>query len=160
MEQDWHNAGAPCQPLTSSQEMKRAIIAIFILIPSQSLASIANDIREVVEEGSGFLGFILAGIFGYLVGYPFLVCIFLVKFVFSRNRPIFENAKKAASEISDDFVQNFLILFVFILPLVSIIPAFIFNDWFRKMPFIFIYAMYTAFSLLVATVFTLRRGAK
>lgn len=139
--------------------MKSKIITIALLTPTLSHASVASEIREVVGDGSGFLGFILAGVLGYALGYPLLVFIFVVKFLFSGNNPIFKNAKRAASGLIENFVQVFLILFVFVLPFVSIIPVVLFYDWLEKIPFILVSVIYTTISLLMATVYTLRKGA-
>ncbi len=141
--------------------MKRITITILntilLLNSNVTLASIGNEIREVAEEGSGFFGFILAGLFGYVVGYPLLLFIFVIKYYFIQKKPIIENSKKAASMLLDNFVQNFLLLFVFILPFTLIFPIVVFSSWIENISFISIYAIYTLISLLLTTVWTLRK---
>lgn len=139
--------------------MKQTLTILFLLISTVSFANIAQEAREMADEGGGsILGIILAALFGYAVSYPILFFSFYLRFAFSKNTPIFEKSKQMTSLESEHFVLCFLALFVFILPFVSVLPVVIFYDWFAKQSMFKIYVIYTAVAVVISTIYTVYKS--
>jgi hypothetical protein len=140
------------------------MIASTIAIPSSCWSFGSGDLREVLDEGPWLLGVIVAGAIGTTVGYPILFVCFAIKYLFINNKPILQNSKNEALKLRDDFMTNFLLVFCFIGPFLIGIPMIILMAVIFPIPSMSMtkaYLIYTLFSLILTSTYTLRKhGAR